>query len=119
MKISEVKIPYDELLKVNIPSSSNNDKYAHKRYTYKLPRKFKDICDISRQERKFEIYDDKDNRFWIDFKTFFGTVICDAENILIEFPNSCFETMSIYSVDQIKIKRSIYIQLIFERDLPF
>ena len=119
MSLEIVKIPYEELVKPNIPSCSSNDKFTHKRYTYKLPTKFKGACDISRKERKIEIIDEKDNRFWVDFKTFFGTVICDAKDILIEYADGCTESMSIYSVDQIKIKRSIYLQLIFERDLPF
>ena len=119
MSLEIVKIPYEELVKSNIPSCSSNDKFTHKRYTYKLPTKFKGACDISRKERKIEIFDEKDNRFWVGFKTFFGTVICDAKDILIEYADGCTESMSIYSVDQIKIKRSIYLQLIFERDLPF
>ena len=81
-----------------------------------------DLCpggDLAYHLTKREIFDEKDNRFWVDFKTFFGTVICDAKDILIEYADGCTESMSIYSVDQIKIKRSIYLQLIFERDLPF
>lgn len=119
MILEIVKIPYEELVKSNIPSCSINDKFTCKRYTYKLPTKFKGISDISRNERKIEIFDEKDNRYWFDFKTFFGTVICDAKDILIEYSDHNTESISIYSVDQIKIKRSIYLQLIFERDLPF
>ena len=119
MSIDIVKIPYGNLVKAIIPSCSTNDKFSCERYRYKLPTKFKGACDISRKERKIEIFDEKDNRFWVDFKTFFGTVVCDAKDILIEYTDGSTESMSIYSVDQIKIKRSIYLQLIFEKDLPF
>lgn len=112
-----IKIPIKQLTKE--PTACNgHDRFSHQAFTCKIPNGITP-CDYDRNERLIEVEFSDGNRNWVNIKEFFGKVIAEAKEILLLYPDGSTETMSIVNVDIIKVKRTNYLKLIFERDLPF
>ena len=84
-------------------------------------RKLKDLrpSDYDSKERLVELFDKKDNRYWLSIETLFGKVIAEAENIFQIHENGYEEEIKIVGVKEVKLKRTYYLYLSFETSLPF
>lgn len=116
-KIEFIKIQIDHLVKE--PTSSNcRDRFSHPAWTRKLP-KWLTPSDYDKTEKLIEVEFKNGDREWYALAVFFGIVIAEVNNIFILYPDGTTEDMSIIGIDVIKIKRTTYWKLIFEKDLPF
>ena len=112
-----IKIPIEQL--TNEPMTCNrHDRFSHSGFTRKIPKGITP-CDYDKDEKLIEVEFTDGNRNWVSIAAFFGKVIAEAKDILILYPDGNTESMSIVHVEIIKIKRTNYLKLIFERDLPF
>lgn len=117
-KIEFIKIPIEQLIKEPACCSAK-DRYSHSAWTRKVSPGLLVPCDYSKTEKLMEVEYPNGNREWFTLDVFFGKVIAEVKDIFILHPDGQTETMSIVGIDVIKIKRTTYWKLIFERDLPF
>jgi hypothetical protein len=116
-KIEFIKIQIDHLVKE--PTTCNGRlRFSHPGWTRKLP-KWLTPCDYSKTEKLIEVEYKSGDREWFSLEVFFGKVIAEVKDIFILYPDGETETMSIIGIDMVKIKRTTYWKLIFERDMPF
>jgi hypothetical protein len=87
-------------------------------FNRKLPKDmiFSDY-DIDEKLVEFELADG--SRSWFPLKSFFGTLITESNSIQMIHKDGMLEPMSIAGVGVVRIKRTNYLKLIFENDLPF
>ncbi len=111
-----VKIPIKQLVKEDSPGAC--DRFSHPAFKRKL-EKDAALSDVSISEKLLELEYKSGNRYWFDFQLFFGKVICNAEEILILHECGITQGISIVAVAEYKVKRTRYLKLIFETDLPF
>lgn len=116
-KIELIKIPISQLVKEQ-EGCNRRDRFSHPAWTRKLP-KWLTPCDYSKTEKLIEVEYKSGDREWFSLEVFFGIVIAEVKDILLLYPDGETETMSIVGIDMIKIKRTTYWKLIFERDMPF
>lgn len=116
-KIEFIKLQIDHLVK-EPTACSCRDRYSHPAWTRKLP-KWLTPCDYSKNEKLIEVEYKSGDREWFPLEVFFGKVIAEVKDIFLLYPDGSTEDMSIIGIDLIKIKRTTYWKLIFERDLPF
>jgi len=116
-KIEFIKIPNEQLVKEPV-CCNGKERYSHPGWTRKLP-KWLTPCDYSKTEKLIEVEYKSGDREWFSIQVFFGIVIAEVKDIFILYPDGETETLSIVGIDVIKIKRTTYWKLIFERDLPF
>lgn len=116
-QFDSIKIPIMHL--VPEPKTCNGkDRFSHPGFIRKIP-KWITPCDFDKTEKLIEVEYKDGNRVWHSIGTFFGIVINEAKNIYILYPDGETETMSIVAIETVKIKRTMFWKLIFERDLPF
>ena len=111
-----IKIPRHQLIKEN--SASVYDQFSHPAFRRKMVEGMM-LSDFSLSEKLVELEYPSGERIWCDFEHFFGKVICNATEILLLHENDVTEGLNIHSVAVEKIKRTNYLKLIFERNLPF
>jgi hypothetical protein len=115
MKPNIMKFPLEQLIREDIAT----EKYSHPAFVRKLPHDIDGLCDISILEKKLEFEMKSGNRYWFDFSDFFGKYIFSLEKLYIKYSNEVLEEMSIVGVEVFKVKRTNYLKLIFQKDLPF
>lgn len=112
-----IKIPIRHL--TSEPTTCNGkDRFSHRGFTRKIPKGITP-CDYDRDEKLIEVEFADGDRSWVNIKEFFGKVIAETKEILLLYPDGATESMSIVNVDIVKVKRTNYMKLIFERDMPF
>lgn len=111
-----IKIPLRQLVKEN--AESVYDQFSHPAFQRKM-EKGVILSDFSLAEKVVELEYPSGERFWFDFELFFGKVICNATEILLLHETGITEKLKIYGIQEVKIKRTHYLKLIFERNLPF
>jgi hypothetical protein len=116
-KMEFIKIPEKQLIKEPMTCSCR-DRFSHPAFTRKIPKGITP-SDYDKDEKLIEIEFTDGERRWVHIKEFFGKVIAEVKDILLLFPDGNTESLSIVSVDFVKVKRTLYWKLIFERDLPF
>ena len=110
-----IKFPIEQLNKEN----GIIETFSHPAFCRKLLSDIKHLCDVSLKEKKLEFEMKSGNRYWFDFSDFFGKFIFNVENIFIQYQNEILHNMQIIDVEVYKIKRTNYIKLLFQKDLPF
>jgi hypothetical protein len=115
IKPNILKFPLEQLIKEDSPT----EKYSHPAFVRKLPSDIECVCDISILEKKIEFEMKSGNRYWFDFSDFFGKFIFSLEKLYIKYSSEGLAEISIVGVEVFKVKRTNYIKLIFEKDLPF
>jgi hypothetical protein len=114
-----IKFPIHSLMKE--PAGCNtHDRFSSHIYTRKIPKGIT-LIDFDSHKKLIEIEFSDGSRSWVNISVFFGKLIGESKNLLITYPDNVREGegMSIVAIDMIKIKRTNYWKLIFERDLPF
>lgn len=112
-----IKFPENQLI-IEVNTCTAHERYSHPAFTRKIPKGLSP-SDFDRDDKLIEIeFQDGDKR-WVHIKEFFGEVIGEVNDILILYQNGNTESMSIVDLDVVKIKRTLYWKLIFQRDLPF
>lgn len=112
-----VKIPLKQLIKVE--HSSICDRFYHPAFQRKVDNNIVCVSDISLEEKMVELEYQDGCRHWFDFEVLFGKVICQAPAIAILHEHRGLEGVHFCEVRLIKEKRTKYLRLIFECDLPF
>ena len=111
-----IKLKIDRL--INEPSPNACDRFSHPGFIRKIPKGILP-CDYDKDEKLIEVEFADGTRNWIELKVFFGLVISEAKEILLVRHDGGIEGLHIAGVVPIKIKRTIFLKLIFEKDLPF
>lgn len=112
-----IKIPIQQL-KNQAKTCNEKDRFSHDAFTRKVPKGMIP-CDYDKKEKLIEFELDNGERLWFHLKDFFGKLISEVEEILMLYPDGDTETLSIEGIEIEKVKRTFYMKLIFEKDLPF
>lgn len=112
-----IKIPIKQLKEE--PSAFNcNLRYSHDGFTRRIPKGII-ACDFDKKEKLIEVEFADGNRNWVDMEVLFGKVISKVKDLFILRENGDEERIDIVAVDNVKIKRTNYVKLIFETELPY
>ena len=96
----------------------NRKRYSHRAFTRKF---WKDMipCDYDKNEKVIEFEFTNGDRNWFKLETIFGKVISETKSILILYPGGKTDPINIVSFEVFKVKRTMYLKIIFEQDFPF
>jgi len=97
---------------------SKTVKLVHTAFTRKIYKGLKP-CDYDPKEKLIEVEFQDGHRRWYGLDSFFGVVIGKVKDLFLFDDKGGEEKLTISGVDVIKVKRTEYIRLIFQYDLPF
>lgn len=112
-----IKIPICQLIAEPMTCNGKN-RYSHTAFTRKIPKGITP-CDYDKNEKLIELEFTDGTRSWVHIKEFFGKVIAETKDILLLYPDGNTESIVIANIEFVKIKKTDYWKLIFEREMPF
>lgn len=115
-KLDFVKIPIDQLIQEST-SEGQPKRFSHPAYTRKVSRHITP-CDFDKDEKLIEVEFLDGERKWFNLKTFFGIVIAEANEILLINEDNSIQKMNIAGIEFFKVKRTQFMNLIFEINVP-
>ena len=114
--MENLKLPIDRLLKQE--HCGICDRYICPVFRKKIPKGIMPN-DYDKKERLIEIEFSDGRRNWIPIEFFFSKVITQAKYIVILFSDGHEEDVHIEGIVVNMVKRTMYMNLVFECDLPF
>lgn len=119
-KFEKITIPFSQL-SFERETMDKNKLYSHPVFIRKFPKDVEFLSDYSIDEKLIELEFKDGNRAWINMELIFGKVLLNASIIYLEYAEDRInDYLKIHSIEEIKIKRTKYLKLIFIADsIPF
>ena len=112
-----MKFPIKQLV---VEHYEHGNRYSHPAYIRKLEKGI-NPTDFDSEKKIIEVeYEENGNRVWYALDYYFGIAIKEcAERLKIIHTDEKLESLQIVGFSCFKIKRTNYIKLIFQGELPF